>query len=218
MHFARRLAARIGRRSRLAAAGACLLLALGSALGAARHPKPAPPRTMPVVVAARALPAGHVLAPRDLRIARWPPGLQPAGTAADPEPLLHETLAGPIAAREAVTRGRLLGPDLTSGLAPGTVAVPVTLGLDAGGLLRAGDRIDLIAIAVGSLDRPGPGGMDAGPPSVVAAGVRVLACSRVSGADGSPVTRLVVATDRAIALRIVGSLGTKTFAAVANHP
>lgn len=218
MLYARRLGALVGRRTRLLAAGTCLLLALASALGAGSGRRSTSAVTVPVVVAARALPAGHVLAARDLRVARWPPGLRPPGTAADPRRLIRETLAGPLAAREAVTRGRVLGPDLTTGLDPGTVALPVTLGVDVGGLVHVGDRVDLVAIAAGSLDLPGGGSADPGRPSVVAIGAPVLAIGPAPGAGGSAVTRLVLATDRPVALRIAGMLGTKTFAVVANHP
>lgn len=219
MLSARRLAARIGRRTRLLAAGTCLLLALGSALGAARTRGPAHAPTVPVVVAARALPAGHVLAPRDLAVAHWPPGLRPAGAAADPRRLVRARLTGPLAAREAVTRGRLLGRDLTAGLAPGTAAVPVTLDVDVGGLVQAGDRVDLVAVAAGSPDLPGSvPAADRGRPDVVATDALVLASGPATASDGARVTRLVLAADRAIALRIAGLLSTKTFAAVANHP
>lgn len=104
--------------------------------------RPAPPTTVPVPVAARDLPAGAVLAPDDLAAVRLPPGAVPDGVAVSP---VGRTLASPVRRGEPVTDVRLVGPDLTA-TQPGLVAVPVRF-TDAAmaGLLRAGDRLQLLA-------------------------------------------------------------------------
>ncbi|GAA4699418.1 SAF domain-containing protein [Nocardioides conyzicola] len=120
-----------------------------------------PPPQVAVLVAAHDLPAGAVLEADDVRRAAFAPGSVPDGVADDPA---GRTLAAPMRAGEPVTDVRLVGPALTDGY-PGLVAVPVRLP-DAGmaGLLRVGDRIDLVAAD--------PQGRSA---ETVAAGVPVLA-------------------------------------------
>ena len=101
-----------------------------------------PPPRVPVLVAARDLPAGTVLGRHDVRPAEFAPETVPTGLAAD---LTGRTLAAPVRAGEPVTDVRLVGPALTEGY-PGLTAVPVRLP-DAGmaALLRVGDRVDLIS-------------------------------------------------------------------------
>jgi Flp pilus assembly protein CpaB len=108
---------------------------------------PAPPPTVPVVVAARDLPGGVALSPSDLTLVDFPAALVPAGMtslglAADPG---GRVLAAPLRAGEPVTDVRLVGAPL-AGADPGVVATPVRLpDAAAAALLRAGDRIDLLA-------------------------------------------------------------------------
>lgn len=192
-------------------AGLCLVLALGSALGAKRTAKPE--RTVPIAVAARSLPAGHVLARADVTVARWPARLRPAGTRAGPADLVGERLAGPIGRGEPLTLARVVGKDLTAGLASGTVAVPLPL---ADGtvaqLLHPGDYVDVLT----SPDAP------ARAVSTVARHVLVLAVlADPDGTDaltGARVIDLVVAMDRAGAARIAGSESSQKFTAVAEPP
>ena len=101
-----------------------------------------PPATVAVLVAARDLPAGVELDADDLVVAEFAPGSAPDGVADDPG---GRILAAPVRRGEPVTDVRLVGPQLTEGLADLT-ATPVRLP-DAGmvGLLRVGDRIDLVA-------------------------------------------------------------------------
>jgi len=215
MHRSRhRLLDRLGRGPRLAAAGLCLLLAAASAVRAPGAP--AAERTELVVVAARSLPAGHRLAGRDLAVARWPSRLRPAGTRSGTAGLIGMRLAGPIAAREPVTAVRVLGADLTTGLAPGTVATSVPL-LDAGAadLVHAGDRVDVLATAQPDLGPPDPSAT--GPPkvSVAATAVRVLAVLP-GNPDGAP--EVVLAVDRDTAVRITRDRTAQTFTLVADSP
>lgn len=205
---------RIGRWPRLLLAGACLLLALNSALGA-KQVVAQSPRTVAVVVATRDLPAGHSLTRHDVAVARWPAALRPATARGDPALVIGERLAGPIVAREAITVARVVGADLADGLGRGRVATPVSLGnphtVD---LVRAGDRIDLLETA-----RP-PEIADPGlavDPKVdtLASGALVLAVwPATDGADAE----LVVAVGRATAVRITRDTATHVFTAVVDPP
>jgi Flp pilus assembly protein CpaB len=158
---------------------AALLTAVAVAAGVHAAAGPAP-ASVPVVVAARDLPAGASLSGSDLRTVRFAPGSAPEGIVADP---VGQVLAGPLRAGEPVTDVRLVGPGLTSGR-PDLVAVPVRLpdpGMVA--LLHVGDRIDLVATD------PQQGGA-----RVVAGGVPVLAipaADDAATASGLP-GRLVV--------------------------
>jgi pilus assembly protein CpaB len=99
-----------------------------------------------VVVAAHDLPAGTRLAPGDVTLVGMPPHLVPAGAAAAREPVVGETVAGPMRAGEVVTDVRLVGRPLVSGYPRGTVAAPVRIHDSAvAGLLSVGDRIDVYA-------------------------------------------------------------------------
>lgn len=164
-------------RRRRAIAAVLTAVAVASGLHAVTGPAP---DTVPVLVAARDLPAGVEIADADLRTVRFAPGSVPAGVATDP---VGQVLAAPLRTGEPITDLRLVGPELTAGQ-PGLVAVPVRLpdpGMVA--LLDVGDRIDLVATD------PQDGGA-----SVVADDVPVLAipaADDVSSASGLP-GRLVV--------------------------
>lgn len=127
----------LARRRLLAAA----LTAVAVLAGLHATAAPAPPHVS-VRVAARDLPAGTVLTSGDLAEADFAPGSVPADLAEDPA---GRTLAAPLRTGEPVTDVRLVGPALSEGY-PGLTAVPVRLP-DAGmaGLLRVGDRIDLVS-------------------------------------------------------------------------
>jgi Flp pilus assembly protein CpaB len=211
----RRLMERLGRWPRLAAAGLCLLLALAMAV---RAPGAATPEhTTRVVIATRTLPAGHVLRARDLAVARWPARLRPAGAAAAVDHLVGARLAGPLGAREPVTPSRLLGVDLTEGLAPGMVATTVSLSdPGAADLVHAGDQVDLLATPRPDLEVPDATGP--GPPLgvfVVARRTRVLA---VLAASADREAEVVLAVDRATAVRITRDRTTQMFTVVAGSP
>ncbi len=158
---------------------AALLTATAVAAGLHAVAGPEPP-TVPVLVAARDLPAGAEIGEGDVRTVRFAPGSRPEGVAEEP---VGQVLAAPLRSGEPVTDVRLVGPDLTTGH-PGLVAVPVRLpdpGMVA--LLDVGDRIDLLATD------PQRGGAE-----VVAADVPVLAIPAAdpqASATGLP-GRLVV--------------------------
>lgn len=118
------------------------LLAGVAALAGLRAVAAPPPETTDVLVAVRDLPAGEPLAAGDVATVPWPAGTAPAGLVEHPA---GRVLAAPLRAGEPVTDVRLVGPGLAQA-APGLVAVPIRVP-DAGvaGLLRAGDRVDLLA-------------------------------------------------------------------------
>lgn len=180
---------------------AALLTAVAAATGIHAASTP-PPATVDVVVAARDLPAGVVLAPDDLRPVGFAPGSVPAGTAED---AVGRTLAAPLRAGEPVTDVRLVGPALTRGY-PGLSAVPVRLP-DAGmaDLLRVGDVVDLV-----SADPQG------GAATIVATHVPVLAVPATTpevGASGLPGRLVVVGAAPADVPRIADA-SARTFLTV----
>jgi len=159
---------------------AALLAAVAVAAGLQAAAPPAPPRTG-VLVAARDLPSGVLLAPGDLTRVAFAPGSVPDGLAAG---AVGRTLAAPLRRGEPVTDVRLVGPALARGH-PGLAALPVRLPDAAmAALLRVGDRIDLVAA-----DPQGS------PARVVATDVPVLALpasTEASGVTGPLPGRLVV--------------------------
>jgi pilus assembly protein CpaB len=136
-------------RRRLAAAG----LAAGAFAAALQVLAPRPAVGAPVVVAARDVPAGAVLAVGDLRLVRRPPEQLPGGVVADPSAAVGRTLGSGMRSGEALTDARLVGPGLLAGR-PGTqVAAPVRIADgEAAALVRPGDRVDVLqAVAADGL-------------------------------------------------------------------
>jgi len=220
---ARRRRARRRARRLLVARYRPVIVAVGVAvllLAVLRVLAPTATPTQAVLVAARDLPAGHVLEPGDLRQVDWPADLSPPpGDPATAAGLLGRSLASPVRAGEAVTDVRLLGPGVLTGQPAGSLAVPVRLAdPTAAALVAVGDRVDLIAgappdaAAIGA----GPSGSD-----VVASDVLVLAVpghadgdvagglgALTGGGDETGAAAagvLVVATDRGTAVRLAGT-------------
>lgn len=184
---------------RRAAALLCLALALLSALTS--HAPPAAGHSLPVVVTAKALPPGTVLAAADLTAAFWPAAAVPAAAVARLSDALGRTVGAAMTRGEPLTAARLLDTGISAALAPGQVAV--TIGLAAGSqaaILRAGALVDLYATPTDAAfidGRPLP----AGPVGRrVGANVRVLAVLPGTG-DEAPGggASLVIAADRTTA-------------------
>jgi Flp pilus assembly protein CpaB len=118
------------------------VLAALSVVAALHELRPPPPDVRPVPTVVRDLPAGTTLTARDVVTVDYARGTAPSGLASDP---VGRVLAGPMRAGEAITDLRLVGAPLAAAYAD-DVALPVRLP-DAGmaGLLRVGDRIDLVA-------------------------------------------------------------------------
>ena len=191
----------LGRRRLLAAV--CAALAVVAGVRAVAAP---PPQTVAVTVASRDLPAGAVLAPEDLATVELPPDALPDDLLGDPT---GRTLAGPVARGEPLTGVRVVGAPLAHEALAGTdrLALPVRLP-DAGavGLLRVGDRIDLVATD--------PQGATS---EVVAQGVPVLALpgpdssAGAAGPAGPAGGRLVVVGVAADELTQVSTAAAATF-------
>lgn len=161
---------RVLARRRLLAA---LLVAVAVAAGVRAATAPPPP-SVPVLTAARDLPAGSVLAADDLVTVAYAAGTRPTGATADAGTVLGETLAAPMRRGEPVTDVRLVGPALTAP-DPDRQAVPVRLpDAAAVALLRPGDRVDLVAT-----DPEGAGSR------LVVAGVPVLAVPPPAAGEGT---------------------------------
>jgi pilus assembly protein CpaB len=221
-----RLLRRLDRWPRRLAALSCLLLAAASAV-AARSPDSASARgqsaqTRSVVVAARALGAGHALARRDLAIVAWPRRLVPVGAYSASRQLVGRRLAGPMAAGEAVTTARVVGAGLTAGLPPGTVAAAVRTDADVASFVHPGDHVDVLA---GPADENAPVGSPAEPRAArsravaVAQAVAVLAVLPPTNSPASTdTTQVIIATDRGTALRLAAWPGHQVLAVVADPP
>ncbi len=120
------------------------LLVVVAVLAALRSLAPPPPETVPVIVAAHDLPGGTALGAGDLAEVALPPDAVPA-RALERSDLVGRTLAAPVARGEPLTSVRVLGEGLHSSY-PGRTTMPVRLpDGDGAGLLRAGDRVDLLA-------------------------------------------------------------------------
>lgn len=105
---------------------------------------PSPPPTTPVWTAARDLAGGHVLERDDLRRVAFAPGTAPEGRVT-PEDVLGRTLVAPLVRGAPLSDRSVLGEGLLAGH-PGLAAVPVRISdPEVVGLLRVGDRVDLLA-------------------------------------------------------------------------
>jgi len=136
--------------------------------------RPPPPPTVEVLAAARDIDAGAALVAGDVFALTLPSDAVPSGALDPAADVTGRAVAGPIRAGEPITDVRLVGPALVAGLGEGLVATPVRVA-DAGtaGLVRPGDRVDVLATPVGQ-DTTGQ------PSRIVAAEVVVIA---VPGAD-----------------------------------
>jgi Flp pilus assembly protein CpaB len=131
---------------------------------------------VPALVAATDLPAGTVLAAADLTSTDLPAPLVPDGASGPGTGLTGRVLAAPVRRGEVVTDVRVVGPGLWSQVPPGRVAAPVRLAdLAVATLLRAGDRVDVLATDAAS-----------GDAEVVAAAALVLSAPAGSEPDTGP--------------------------------
>jgi Flp pilus assembly protein CpaB len=187
--------------ARQVAAGLLTVLALVLAL----RPAPVPAaaggsQPVPVVVAARDLPAGTALASADLTTARYPPDVAPSGVTGDPEQLRSKVLAGSVRAHEPITDARLVGPGITSLLPEGQVAAPVRLAdLAVAALVHTGDRVDVLATAA-----------DAPAAELVAESALVVAATGADEEAGAGLLLLAVDDETAARLAAAATSATLT--------
>ncbi len=169
------------------------------------------PATVPVVVAADDLPAGATLEDGGLAVVRLPAGTRPSGAFRDVGPLAGRVLAAPVRAGEPLTDVRLVGSGVTALLPADQVAAPVRLAdLAVAGLVRGGDRIDVLATVEGSVTA-----------EVVAAGALVLSApgSGAGAVDGSSAAGLLlVAVEPGVAARLAAAATSATLTLVLPPP
>lgn len=171
----------------LAAAGVCVL----------HDQRASRPETIGVVVTTRDLGAGTVLDRADIREVRWPRSQSPPTALRSIAQAAGAVTAAPMGMGEPVTAARLRGPGVTTGLPAGWVAATIVLdNAAAGGLVRAGDHVDV-------LSAPGadPAATEARRARVVASDVRVLDVLPGDGSAVSPAT-VVIAADLATSLDV----------------
>ncbi len=181
------------RHRRLLAAGlAAAAVAAGLSVLA-----PAPPTTVAVLAAARDLVAGTVVTEADLMSVGLPAAVVPAGVLTDAATVIGRLLAGPVRRGEPLTDVRVIGSALLERADAGTVATPVRLADPAAaGLLRAGDRVDVLSASV-----------DTPTALVIAADVEVLAVP-AAVTDSGEGALVVVATSPAVAARLAAAAVT----------
>lgn len=151
---------------------------------------------VPVVLAARDLAAGSTVTAADLRTARWPAELVPAGAVASPGAAEGRVLVGAARAGEPVTDVRLAGRELAALLtgAPDAAAVPVRLADAAvARLLFPGARVDVVTVG------PEADGV------VLAAAVAVLAVLPPQAPASAGGALVLVAMPRVTAARVAAA-------------
>lgn len=178
---------------------ALLLLVAGALVGLTAT---APAATAPVVVAARALPAGAVVGSADLSVSHRPRADLPDGALASTTGLAGHRAVAAIARGEVLTAARL-APGGLAAAGPGRGVASVTVGRDAAGLVTVGDEVDLVVGGGGDPAGVEPGGGDpAGvTPTLLAGAARVLAVWPPRNA-GDDVATLVVDVDTGEATRL----------------
>ena len=169
-----------------------------------------------VLVAAHDLTAGSRLTDEDVRAARLPAAAIPGHALTPGMSVSGRAPAGPVRSGEPLTDVRLLGPALLDELSRQDgrvlVAAPVRIGDGAAvGLLRAGDRVDILAAGsspgdsatIADPQNAGP----AGPARIVAAGARVLAVPPVQNTDPVGGALIVLAVPPATAADVASAAG-----------
>lgn len=142
---------RVRRRLLVHRRGLAALAAAGAVFTGLQAAAPTAPATTPVWTAARALPGGHVLERSDLRQVAFAPDSAPAELAT-PDDLVGRTLAAPTVRGTPLSQRSVLGEGLLAGH-PGLAAVPVRItDPQVAGLLRVGDRVDLVATSARAPD------------------------------------------------------------------
>lgn len=189
-----------------------MLLALGCGLVATvvvDRLSPPLPDTRPVLVTARAVEAGTVLAERDVEVISVAASLAPETSLTTASDAVGRTASVALPAGQVLSPSLVAAGDLSAMAPAGTVVAPVRLSdPDVAALLHPGDRVDLLA-ATGSTD-------DAVAGSHLARRALVLAGARASASSGGllgggpqegGVTLVAVLPEEAAALAGVGEWG-----------
>ena len=121
----------------------------------------AEPETTRIVVAASDIQSGDVLTDGDLKLTEWPAARMPKGTFKGIEVLVGRTAGDDIFEGEPVYESRLVSEEggpvrgISGRIDPGMRAVSIEIDDVSGisGMLRTGDRVDVIATARGAEDK-----------------------------------------------------------------
>jgi len=159
--------------------------------------------TLPVVVAARALPPGVTLGAGDVRLQELPPAAVPSGALTAPEEAAGRVTTGAIGAGEVLTQGRVASSLLSGGVALGQVAVTATFASIPDGLSTV-DRVDVYATFGGARPFTTLAGED----------LRILriGAAEEGGLGQDRGTRVTLAVDPATARQLVEADATGTLA------
>jgi pilus assembly protein CpaB len=188
----------------------CLALATWIVVGELR---PSPTPTVPVLVTARAVPAGTVLTGTDVRLE--PAGRAPEG-AVDADVAVGSRLTVGLPAGVPVVETMLLGPGLADAAPSGWVVVPVPLADPVlADLVRVGDRIDLYLAAADTGGRLTEAELVTTGALVLArAGPDQAGSSWLAGSTSSGAGAVVVAIRPEDASALAGASGFGPFRAV----
>jgi pilus assembly protein CpaB len=171
---------------------AAVLIALGGAGLWLRSNGPI--ATVPILVAVADVAAGEIVGAEDVAVVAWPADTQPPPAQGSPDLIVGRRATAAIRSGEALTAQRVVGPQALGEVGPDHVAVALpTDGLSASGLVRPGDRVNLV------------GRTDAGPRTLVS-GASVLTLTAETGA--------VVAVPAASAPAVVQAAATDSIAMV----
>lgn len=188
---------------RRVAALLCLAGAVLSAVGSHRTPAAGP--TSSVLVTAKPLRPGTVLATTDLAAVLWPASMVPATAVRRFSDALGHTVGAAMARGEPLTAARLLDTGVSAALAPGQVALTVGLiGGNQAAILQAGDTVDLYAAGSDAAlvdGRPLPAGTAGRRVGTEVRVLAILPAPRDGPSDGTGPS-LVIAADRATAARL----------------
>ncbi|MEO7261330.1 MAG: SAF domain-containing protein [Jatrophihabitantaceae bacterium] len=187
---------------RRVAALLCLALAVLSALSSPATPSSA--QRSAVLVTSKPLPPGTVLAATDLATVLWPQELVPSAAVRRLSDALGHTVGAAMSRGEPLTAARMLDTGISAALAPGQVALTISLaGGNQAAILQAGALIDLYAAGADAA-LIGGSPLPSGSERRLGASLRVLAVLPPStdptGDSGGP--SLVIAADRATAARL----------------
>ena len=151
-----------------------VVAAMGATAAGITAATPPAPQTVGVVVAARQLTGGRQLAAGDLTTRQLPRAAIPDDAISDPSAVLGRTLVAPLSRGSTLTTLSVIGDHPT--VSQGNVIAPVRIS-DAAviGLLRVGDRVDIVAA-----DPESGGGAH-----VIAEQVRVVTIPRSSESGNS---------------------------------
>ncbi len=150
--------------------------------------------TARIVVAARDLPVGAVLAPADLKVVDWPATALPPGYASDPSGMVGRGLITPVAANEPLLARKTASKEEGGGLpivipeGMRAVSVKVDEVVGVAGFVLPGTRVDVLA----TLSQQS--GRDEAATRVILQNVQTLAAGQTiqRDAEGKPQTVTVI--------------------------